>query len=84
MFLVFAYAGGMFGQIGSRKIFIVRCKRCQRDVPSGVREFPFHSIKVECPLCSEQQQYRPSDVFLGQPNVLVEAQQKSCRGSHAS
>src|ERR1035441_3415468 len=26
---------------------------CHRDVPSGREEFPFQSITVECPICSE-------------------------------
>lgn len=71
----------MFGQLTHRKIFVVRCKRCQRDVPSGVQEFPFQSIAVDCPLCGEQRRYRPSDVFLGLPHVLVSTQQKERRGA---
>jgi hypothetical protein len=48
-----------------RKTFVVTCKRCRRDVPSGREEFPFQSVTVECPLCGELRQYRPSEVFLG-------------------
>jgi endogenous inhibitor of DNA gyrase (YacG/DUF329 family) len=70
----------MFGQVSNRKIFVVRCKRCQRDVPSGADAFPFQSVAVNCPLCGEQRRYRPSDVFLGQPHVLISAQQKERRG----
>ena len=36
-----------------RRLFVVTCKKCRRDVPSGVKEFPFQSITVECPLCGE-------------------------------
>jgi hypothetical protein len=49
--------------------------RC--DVPSGVGEFPFQSITVECPLCSELRQYLPSEVFLGRPDQLVVHQQRT-------
>jgi len=64
----------MFGQMSYRKVFVVRCKRCQRDVPGGLEEFPFQSITVACPLCGELRQYRPSDVFLGTPHALVQTQ----------
>jgi endogenous inhibitor of DNA gyrase (YacG/DUF329 family) len=60
--------------IQERKLFIVECNGCQRDVPSGVKEFPFQSIVVTCPLCGEQRRYRPSEVFLGRPNQLVAKQ----------
>jgi hypothetical protein len=36
-------------------------------VPSGVKEFPFHSIVVTCSLCGEERQYLPSEVILGRP-----------------
>jgi len=55
----------------ARKQFVVTCKRCRRDVPSGVDEFPFQSVVVTCPLCGEQRKYLPSEVFLGQQNHLV-------------
>lgn len=57
-----------------RKQFVVNCKDCSQDVPSGVKEFPFQSIVVTCPLCGEQRRYRPSEVFLGRPNQLVAKQ----------
>jgi hypothetical protein len=60
-----------------RKQFVVTCKLCRRDVPSGVREFPFQSITVECPLCSEPRRYLPSEVFLGRPDQLVTRQQRA-------
>jgi hypothetical protein len=30
--------------IQESKLFIVECKRCKRDVPAGVQDFPFESI----------------------------------------
>ena len=45
-------------QIREHKQFVVTCKQCRRDVPSGREEFPFQSITVECPLCGELRQYR--------------------------
>jgi endogenous inhibitor of DNA gyrase (YacG/DUF329 family) len=60
-----------------RRQFIVTCKRCRRDVPSGVREFPFQSITVKCPLCGELRRYFPSEVFLGRPDQLVVHQQRA-------
>ena len=60
-----------------RKQFVVTCKRCRRDVPAGVREFPFQSVVVTCPLCGEQRRYLPSEVFLGRPDQLVAKQMKS-------
>jgi Zn finger protein HypA/HybF involved in hydrogenase expression len=57
-----------------RKQFVVNCKDCRRDVPSGVKEFPFKSIAVTCPLCKEQRRYLPSEVFLGRP-IHLEAKQ---------
>jgi hypothetical protein len=58
----------------ARKQFVVTCKRCRRDVPSGAAKFPFQSIVVTCPLCGEQRKYLPSEVFQGQPNRLVAKQ----------
>ena len=66
----------MFGQVLNRKIFVVRCKLCQRDVSAGCEAFPFQSITVECPLCGELRRYRPSDVFLGAPHLLVGVPQR--------
>ncbi len=67
----------MFPTPNGRKTFVVTCKRCRRDVPSGREEFPFQSITVECPLCSEVRQYRPSEVFLGRADQLVVRQQRA-------
>ena len=69
----------MFPTPSGRKTFVVTCKRCRRDVPSGLREFPFQSITVECPLCSELRRYLPSEVFLGRPDALVTRQQRTVR-----
>ena len=61
----------MFPTPSSRKTFVVTCKPCRRDVPSGVKEFPFQSITVECPLCKEVRRYCPSEVILGRTDQLV-------------
>jgi hypothetical protein len=60
-----------------RKQFVVTCKDCRQDVPSGVKEFPFKSIAVTCPLCKEQRRYLPSEVFLGRPSHLVAKQARA-------
>ncbi len=60
------------------------CRSCHRDVPIGVKEFPYHSILVECCLCGETQRYRPSDMVLAIPHRLVlrrerlEARSRNC------
>jgi hypothetical protein len=69
----------MFPTPSGRKMFVVTCKQCRRDVPSGVGEFPFQSITVECPLCGELRRYLPSEVFLGRPDALVSRQQRTVR-----
>lgn len=60
--------------IVERKQFVVMCKRCQRNVPAGVKAFPFQSIVVPCPLCGELRRYLPSEVYLGVPHHLVRKQ----------
>jgi hypothetical protein len=79
---IFAYTQPMsFGfPILERKQFVVTCKRCRRDVPAVVREFPFQPIVVTCPLCGELRRYLPSEVFLGQPNSLVSKQARRREG----
>ena len=67
----------MFPSPSGRKTFVVQCKRCRRDVPSGVEEFPFQSIAVECPLCGELRRYLPSEVYLGRPDQLVVHQHRA-------
>jgi len=74
----FPYTGNVFGLgIREHKEYIVTCKSCRRDVPVGVRDFPFHSIDVTCPLCGGKDSYRPSDVTTGCPNPLVAKQAKA-------
>jgi hypothetical protein len=74
---LFAYDFAMgFGALG-RKQFVVTCKRCRRDVPTGVEEFPFQSITVTCSLCGEQRKYLPSELFLGIQNHLVTKQTRA-------
>ena len=74
---IFAYALSMFQGPSARKTFVVACKKCRRDVPTGVGEFPFQSIVVECPLCGEQRRYLPSEVFLGRVDQLVNRQRRA-------
>ena len=74
---IFAYNVSMFQTPSGRKTFIVQCKRCRRDVPSGREEFPFQSVAVQCPLCGELRRYLPSEVFLGRPDALVTCQQRT-------
>jgi hypothetical protein len=75
----FAYTVTMaFGfPVIKRRLFVVNCKRCRRDVPSGVREFPFQPVTVACPLCGELRRYLPSEVYLGRPDQLVTRQQRT-------
>lgn len=77
--LSFAYAVGMgwVPAIRPRQIFVVACKRCARDIPTGLNDFPRGSIRVKCPLCGELRQYRIGDVFLGIPNHLIAHQHNS-------
>lgn len=51
---LFVYALATFPGPSARKTFVVACKKCRRDVPTGVTEFPFQSIIVACPLCGER------------------------------
>jgi hypothetical protein len=67
----------MFPTPSGRKTFVVTCKRCRRDVPTGVREFRFQSITVERPLCSELRRYLPSELFIGRPDQLDIRQQRT-------
>lgn len=75
--LMFAYALTMFQGPSARKTFVVACKKCRRDVPTGVAEFPFQSIIVECPLCGEKRRYLPSEIFLGRVDQLVSRQKRA-------
>ena len=67
----------MFQGPSARKTFVVACKKCRRDVPTGVGEFPFPSIVVECPLCGEKRRYLPSEIFLGRVDQLVNHQRRT-------
>jgi len=67
----------MFPGPSARKTFVVACKKCRRDVPTGVTEFPFQSTVVECPLCGEKRRYLPSEVFLGRVDQLVSRQKRA-------
>jgi hypothetical protein len=61
----------------ARKTFVVACKKCRRDVPTGVAEFPFQSIVVECPLFGEKRRYLPSETFLGRVDQFVNHQSRT-------
>jgi hypothetical protein len=74
---VFAYNIRMFPTPSGRKTFVVTCKRCRRDVPSGREEFPFQSVGVEGPLYGELRRYLPLEVFLGWPDQLVTREQRA-------
>jgi hypothetical protein len=74
---IFAYPLFMFQGPSTRKTFVVACKKCLRDVPTGVAEFPFQSIIVECALCGEKRRYLPSEVFLGRADQLVARQKRT-------
>ena len=67
----------MFQGPSGRKTFVVVCKKCRRDIPTGAAEFPFQSIVVECPLCGETRRYLPSEVFLGRADQLVSRQKRA-------
>jgi DNA-directed RNA polymerase subunit RPC12/RpoP len=56
---------------------VVTCKRCWREVPSGLRELRAQLRAVECPLCSEKRRYPPSEVFLGKANHHLKRQNQS-------
>ena len=73
----FAYTPTMFQGPSGRKTFVVACKKCRRDIPTGATEFPFQSIVVECPLCGEKRRYLPSEVFLGRVDQLVNRQKRA-------
>ena len=64
------------------KLFVVECKRCRRDIPSGLTEFSFQSIAVLCPLCGDLRKYLPSEVALGKPHYLVARQTRSASRNH--
>lgn len=62
--------------IQRKPFYVVECKRCRRHVPSGVTSYPTGNIVTHCTLCGELRRYRPSEVFLGEPNYLVASQRK--------
>ena len=74
---IFANPLFMFQGPSTRKTFVAACKKCRRDVPTGVAEFPFQSIIVECALCGEKRRYLPSEVFLGLVDQLVARQKRA-------
>ena len=69
----------MFQGPANRKTFVVTCKTCRRDIPTGLDEFPFQFVTVVCPLCGEPRRYRPSETFLGRVDQLVVHQNRRPR-----
>ena len=67
----------MFPTPSGRKMFVVTCKRCRRDVPSGREEFPFQSIAVTCPLCGEQRRVSNSSTTVRKCFVLRASRSKA-------
>jgi len=55
--------------------YVVYCKQCKRAIPAGLNTFPQTNLVVPCPLCGELRRYRPSEVYLGFPDSLLETQQ---------
>jgi hypothetical protein len=55
--------------------YVVTCKRCARQIPTGVNAFPRENLVVPCPLCGELRRFRPSEIFLGFPDSLIQVQQ---------
>ena len=51
-----------------RKLFVVLCKKCQRDIPAGVTDAPKWYVSVTCPLCREKGLYLPTEVGFGFPH----------------
>jgi ribosomal protein S27E len=60
-----ASAAALFQGSNSRQVFVVKCKGCGENVPTGRVEFSFKSTIVACPLCHDTRRYLPSEVFKG-------------------
>jgi len=69
----------MWSGIPTRKVFVVCCKRCKRQVPAKVDTFPEGNIVVLCPLCGELRRYRPSEVYLGRADHPCKGQRSLFR-----
>jgi len=67
----------MFAMPALTKLFVVRCKRCDRSVPAGMKEFPFKSVSVDCCLCGEKRQYLPSEITHAKADPLVAKQSRA-------
>lgn len=71
------YAPGMTWGLGCGKfrleVYVVQCKRCKRDVPAKLFEYPGTNTVVRCCLCGELRRYRPTEVYLGAPHGLVKS-----------
>lgn len=60
-----ASAAALFQGSNSRQVFVVKCKGCGENVPTGRVDFSFKSTIVACPLCHDTRRYLPSEVFKG-------------------
>jgi len=67
----------MFQGPSARKTFVVACKKCRRDVPTGVGEFPFQSLSSSARYAGKKRRYLPSEVFLGRVDQLVNRQKRA-------
>lgn len=44
---------------------VVQCKRCEQQIPAGVKSVPDNRIIRRCPLCDELRRYRSGEIFEG-------------------
>ena len=68
-------AWGISGDAVKPKLWVVACKKCRRHIPACVDSFPTGNIRVDCPLCDEKRRYRPTEVYLGWPDLALQKQQ---------
>ena len=61
----FAYTDGMDGRASTLCDFVIRCKRCETNVPAPVRTLPDIWIVVTCPVCGAREQYLSTEIFQG-------------------
>jgi hypothetical protein len=54
-----------------RKMYVVLCKGCKRNVPAGIIDPPTSHIIVRCVLCREIRRYYQTEVGLDYPHYEV-------------
>lgn len=42
---------------------VVQCKRCEQQIPAGVKSIPDNGVIRRCPLCDELRRYRSTEIF---------------------